>query len=100
MVAIGADSPGKQELDPKIFARAARIATDDHNQCVDHGDFGNAVRSGTVSEDADVCFGDILSGKVAGRTSAEDITIVDLTGIPALDIAIATLFCDRLGVKP
>ena len=99
IVAIGADSPGKQELDAEVFSRAARIATDDHHQCLDHGDFGNAVRAGVIPDIADVSFGDILAGKVAGRTSNEDITIVDLTGIPALDIAIATLFCDRLGIK-
>jgi ornithine cyclodeaminase len=99
IVAIGADSPGKQELDAEVYGRAARIATDDHHQCLDHGDFGNAVRAGVIPDIADVSFGDILAGKVAGRTSNEDITIVDITGIPALDIAIATLFCDRLGIK-
>jgi ornithine cyclodeaminase len=31
IVAIGADSPGKQELDPEIFSRANTIATNDHN---------------------------------------------------------------------
>jgi ornithine cyclodeaminase len=99
IVAIGADSPGKQELDSEVFSRARTIATDDHNQCIDHGDFGNAVRAGQVSKDADVKFGDILGGRITGRTSDEDITIVDLTGIPALDIAIATLFCERLGIN-
>ena len=99
IVALGADSPGKQELDTEVFGRASRIATDDHHQCLNHGDFGNAVRAGKVSEHTDVQLGDILSGKIQGRVSDEDITIVDLTGIPALDIAMATLFCDRLGIK-
>jgi len=99
IVALGADSPGKQELDTEVFGRASKIATDDHKQCLDHGDFGNAVRAGKVSENGDVKFGDILSGKIQGRTSDEEITIVDLTGIPALDIAMATLFCERLGIQ-
>src|SRR5271155_4283893 len=33
ITAVGADSPGKQELEPNCFARAACIATDDHAQC-------------------------------------------------------------------
>ena len=99
IVAIGADSPGKQELDCDIFGRARVIATDDHHQCLDHGDFGNAVRAGVVAANTDVSFGDLLNGKVAGRTAVEDITIVDLTGIPALDIAMAALFCDRLEIS-
>lgn len=98
IVALGADSPGKQELDTEVFGRASRIATDDHLQCLDHGDFGNAVRAGIVSENADIKLGDILSGKERGRASDDDITIVDLTGIPALDIAMGTLFCERLGI--
>jgi len=30
LVAVGADSPGKQELPGELFARAAHILTDDH----------------------------------------------------------------------
>ena len=99
IVAIGADSPGKQELDSELFGRARVIATDDHHQCLDHGDFGNAVRAGIVAPDRDVSLGDLLNGKVTGRQDAADITIVDLTGIPALDIAMAGLFCGRLGIE-
>jgi ornithine cyclodeaminase/alanine dehydrogenase-like protein (mu-crystallin family) len=47
-----------------------------------------------VSKDADIKLGDILSGKKQGRASDDDITIVDLTGVPALDIGMATLFCE------
>lgn len=92
ITALGADSPGKQELDAALFARAAVIATDDHHQCLDHGDFFHAVNAGIVPSHADVALGDLLAGKVAGRQSADDITIADLTGLPAQDIAIATLF--------
>lgn len=96
IVALGADSPGKQELDPALFARAAVIATDDHDQCADHGDFGHAVRGGHVGANADVSLGKILAGEAPGRFTDDDITIVDLTGLPVLDVAIATLAVDRL----
>ena len=43
-------------------------------------------------EDADVMLGDVLSDQVGRKRSPEDITIVDLTGIAAEDIAIASLF--------
>jgi ornithine cyclodeaminase len=92
ITALGADSPGKQELDAALFARAAVIATDDHHQCLDHGDFCHAVKAGIVSSDADVPLGNILAGKAAGRQSAHDITIADLTGLAAQDICIASLF--------
>lgn len=92
IVGIGADTPGKQELPAELFARAARILTDDHAQSVDHGDFGNAVRAGIVPEDADVMLGSVLTGSTLPKRQAEDITIADLTGIAAEDIAISGLF--------
>jgi ornithine cyclodeaminase len=92
LVAIGADSPGKQELPCELFARAAQVLTDDHSQCLDHGDFGNAVRAGAIRSDADLMLGALLSGSAVRKRDAEDITIADLTGIAAEDAAIADLF--------
>lgn len=92
LVGVGADGPGKQELPLELFSRAAHITTDDHAQCLDHGDFGCAVRAGIVAENSDVMLGDLLSGRVALARRAEDITIADLTGIAAEDLAVAELF--------
>jgi ornithine cyclodeaminase len=96
LVAVGADSPGKQELPGELFARAAHILTDDHAQCLDHGDFGNAVRAGYARPDADVMLGHLLSNSAMRERKPTDITIVDLTGIAAEDIAIAGLFSGML----
>ena len=96
LVALGADSPGKQELPAAAFARAAHIYTDDSTQCVDHGDLGAAVRASVVGDDCDVMIGHVLSGHPTGRRRPNDITIADLTGIAAEDIAIAGLFSDLL----
>ncbi len=85
---IGTDMPHKNELPASLFARAAVIATDDHDQCLHHGDFGQAVRAGVVGADADIAVGDVLRSGV--RRSAGDITIADLTGIGAVDAAVAS----------
>ncbi len=97
IVAMGTDNPGKQELDAALFARAAVIMVDDHNQCVHHGDLGHAVRGGLVAEDADIPLGAVLAGEKPGRTSDDDITIVDLTGIAAEDMAVAGVVWSRQG---
>lgn len=94
-VSVGADSPEKQELPEALFAAAAIIATDDHRQCMTLGDFGRAVRAGHITEMADQSLGDLLSHDAVLR-SRDAITIVDLTGIAAQDIAIASLFEERL----
>jgi len=97
IVAMGTDNPGKQELDAALFPRAAVIMVDDHDQCVHHGDLGHAVRGGLVPEDADIALGAVLAGEKPGRTSDDDITIVDLTGIAAEDMAVAGLVWSRQG---
>jgi len=91
IVALGADSPGKQELDPQILAMARVIMTDDRGQCADHGELGHALRGGWVKEGVDVSVGQVLAGQVSGRISDDDVTVADLTGLAAHDIAIATL---------
>ena len=96
VVALGADNPGKVEIDPALFSRATTIVTDDHGQCLHHGDFGAAVRAGAVAETADVSIGDLLRGSSAVRRHAQAISIVDLTGLGAQDDAIARLFLQRL----
>jgi ornithine cyclodeaminase len=98
IVALGADSPGKQELDPTLFGRARCIATDDHEQCLDHGDLSYAVKAGIIPADADQSLGVLLENPEFLDLTGEDISIVDLTGIPAQDIENAALFCRLLGL--
>ncbi len=95
IVAMGTDNPGKQELDAALFPRAAVIMVDDHDQCVHHGDLGHAVRAGLIPEDVDIALGAVLAGEKPGRKSDDDITIVDLTGIAAEDMAVAGLVWSR-----
>jgi ornithine cyclodeaminase len=83
---VGTDMPGKHELPDQLFA-AALVATDDHAQCLDHGDFGNAVRAGVVAADRDVAVGAVLRD---GRPAYDGLSIADLTGIGAVDAAVAS----------
>ncbi len=94
VTAIGADGQGKQELDPHLLAKASHIATDDHEQCLDHGEFGAAVRLGLVEHGQDTALGQILAARIdRGR---QDITVADLTGLAAEDIAMASFFLTAL----
>ena len=56
------------------------------DQSLDHGEFQHAHKAGILKEVKEL--GDIFNGKVAGRASDDQITIVDLTGIAPQDIAI------------
>ena len=94
IVAVGADSPGKVEIDPRILEIANAIVTDDHAQCLHHGDFGVAARDLWIDPDSDRTIGDLLANGV----SVEDrgISVVDLTGMGIQDLAIACMVYERL----
>jgi ornithine cyclodeaminase len=88
---IGTDMPGKGELPVEVFADAV-VATDDHEQCLDHGDFGNAVRAGVVAQDVDLAIGAVLRDGVDRNRRS----VADLTGIGAADAAVAGAVVARL----
>lgn len=94
ITAIGADAPGKQELDTALVARASRRICDSAAQSLDHGEFSTAFRAGDISAETCVELGAVLGGKAAGRVHPADITIADLTGIAVQDIAIANSVLD------
>ncbi|MFJ6372709.1 ornithine cyclodeaminase family protein [Streptomyces virginiae] len=91
---IGTDMPHKNELPPELFHRAHVIATDDHAQCIDHGDFGHAVRAGATTQDSDTAAGELLKTPLDRPETA--ITVADLTGVGALDAALASTVLDQL----
>lgn len=96
ITAMGADAPGKQELDVALVARADRLVVDLAGQCLDHGEFSAAARGGVINEECCVALGAVLSGTAKGRHSDGDITIADLTGIATQDIAIARTALEAL----
>ncbi len=91
ITAVGADAPGKQELDTELVAKADRLIVDLTTQCEDHGEVATAIRSGLVEPDRLVEIGTVLDQREPGRTSNDQITIADLTGIAAQDIAMAKM---------
>lgn len=92
VTAIGADCPGKQELPTNLVATASLRVCDMARQSLNHGEFQTASRVDASFQVTEL--GHILSGTQAGRTSQDDITVVDLTGIAAQDIAITQAITD------
>jgi alanine dehydrogenase len=88
--AIGADAPGKQELDPAILSRA-RVFVDDPEQAVHSGEINVPLSRGLFSRDQIAgTLGDVVLGK-RGRTSVEEVTVFDSTGLAIQDLAIAEI---------
>jgi ornithine cyclodeaminase len=89
ITALGADAPDKQELDPDLFKRASRVFVDSRSQCIDHGETRQAIQQHIVNQNDLIEFGELLQNKQRYQRQTQDITIADLTGIAAQDIAIA-----------
>ncbi len=88
--AIGADAPGKQELDSALFKKA-RVFIDDYAQAAHSGEINTAISAG-IFDPSDIAgtIGDVVCGK-KGRTDPDEITIFDSTGLAIQDLAIAKI---------
>lgn len=87
---MGTDTVGKQEVDAALIA-AATVFTDEVAQSITIGEAQHAIASGSITEDSIVTIGDVINGKHAGRTSDDEITIFDGTGVGLQDLAIASV---------
>jgi ornithine cyclodeaminase/alanine dehydrogenase len=95
IVAVGADSPEKQELEPGLLA-ANRVVVDILDQCAAVGEVHHALTAGLMRrEDVHAEIGAILAGRAAGRETAEEIIVFDTTGTALQDAAAASLAVDR-----
>ena len=92
ITAIGADTHGKQELPTSLIESVSLLVCDMTSQSLNHGEF-QVINDTDLSKKV-VELGNILSNSCAGRTSDNDITIADLTGIAAQDIAITSGIID------
>jgi len=89
--AIGADAAGKQELDSNIFKKA-KIVVDDYGQASHSGEINVPVSKGILGKkDIHAELGQIVCGAKKGRTSPQEITIFDSTGLAIQDLAMADL---------
>lgn len=95
IAAVGADKGGDQELESAILQRA-RIFVDDIRQCRTDGEINVPLSEGLISEDDIVGeIGEVVAGKKPGRTSDDEITVFDSTGIALQDSATVPLEYER-----
>jgi ornithine cyclodeaminase/alanine dehydrogenase-like protein (mu-crystallin family) len=91
---MGADGPGKAEIAVEELARV-RVFCDDWEQASHNGDLAHAVEAGAVAR-ADVTeLGAVLRGDATGRTSPEEATVFDSTGLAIQDLAVALAALQR-----
>jgi alanine dehydrogenase len=88
--AIGADAPGKEELDPLILKRA-KVYVDDRPQAIHSGEINVPITKGLFhAHDIAGTLGEVVVG-VKGRRRPDEITVFDSTGLAIQDLAIGRL---------
>jgi ornithine cyclodeaminase len=90
ITAVGSDTPDKRELDPAILGRADVVVADSISQCLERGEIFHAIEAGVLARDRVVELGDVIADPSLGRTSDDQITVADLTGVAVQDIQIST----------
>jgi ornithine cyclodeaminase len=92
VTAVGADAPGKQELEAACLARADVVVVDRLAQCARFGELSHALAAGLLREtDVHAQLGEIVAGRKPGRIREDQITLCDLTGVGFQDTAIAAM---------
>jgi ornithine cyclodeaminase/alanine dehydrogenase-like protein (mu-crystallin family) len=85
---MGADGPGKAEIAVAELARI-RVFCDDWEQASHGGECAAAVEAGVLRRQDVTEIGRVLAGDEVGRSSEEESTAFDSTGLALQDLAIA-----------
>jgi ornithine cyclodeaminase/alanine dehydrogenase-like protein (mu-crystallin family) len=96
---MGADGPGKAEVDGAVLARAHLFA-DDWEQASHGGELAHVVEDGSVTHDDVTSLGDVLAGNATGRRDDDEVTAFDSTGLAIQDLAIALVAIENAGDIP
>jgi alanine dehydrogenase len=95
VAAVGADSPDKQELDPRLMTRG-KVVVDLLDQCALVGELHHAIAAGLTDRSrVHAELGEIVSGQKPGRESPEEVIVFDSTGTALQDVAAAAAAYER-----
>jgi alanine dehydrogenase len=90
VAAVGADSPGKQELDADVLAPPAVVVVDLLEQAAKVGELQHPLKAGLVTADGvHAELGEIIAGRKRGRTRDEQVIVYDATGTALQDVVAA-----------
>jgi len=86
---MGTDTKGKQEIDPALVATAT-VFTDEIEQSISIGETQHAIEAGLISSTDITTLGAVINKDHPGRSSDDEITLFDGTGVGLQDLAVAS----------
>lgn len=90
LACMGTDTKGKQEVSVDLVANVS-LFTDEIAQSVSIGETQHAIAMGRISESGITAIGDVINGTHPGRTTEDEITLYDGTGVGLQDLAVASV---------
>jgi ornithine cyclodeaminase/alanine dehydrogenase-like protein (mu-crystallin family) len=87
LAVLGADAHGKGEVELEALGRC-RLFCDEWEQASAGGELSGGVEAGVVRREDVTDLGEVLVGTAEGRTSVEEITLFDSTGLAIQDLGI------------
>ena len=88
IVSLGADGPGKCEIADNVYGIADAIAVDDLSQAMKRDDFASAVDRKLLLPARARPMGELLAAHRSMRNCHRDITLINLCGTAACDLAV------------
>jgi alanine dehydrogenase len=93
--AIGSDARGKRELETELLRRS-KVVVDRLAQSVAIGEMQHAVNAGLLTPEAvHAELGEVCAGLKPGRTTEDEITVFDSSGVTIQDLALAGYLYDK-----
>ncbi|MBS3650724.1 ornithine cyclodeaminase family protein [Pseudaminobacter sp. 19-2017] len=93
LACMGTDTKGKQEVEAELVANAS-VFTDEVAQAITIGESQHAIGKGLIAPEDIIELGTVINGAHPGRTSADQITLFDGTGVGLQDLAVASKTVD------
>jgi len=94
--AMGSDTVGKREFQAGLFGRA-KVFADDPEQAAELGEIQHGLESNEISLGSVIPLADVMARRHPGRTSDQDITVYDGTGMGLQDLVTAKAVLSRSG---
>jgi len=90
---MGTDTKGKQEASAELVAKAM-LFTDEVAQSISIGECQHAIAKGLIKEGDISQIGAVINGTHPGRSSDDEITLFDGTGVGLQDLAVSAALVD------
>jgi alanine dehydrogenase len=96
VISIGACRPTHREMEPALLGRARLVVDSKAAAFAESGDIVQAIREGLFDADHVVAeLGEVVAGRLPGRTSEHQITLFKSLGLAVEDLASARLAFER-----